>query len=79
MVLGIDLVDNAFYHTVFVDDKGGASRAHIGASVEFLLGPHTEGLVERGIGVGNEVKGNDCFSINLRCDASLSLLTPTTS
>ena len=70
---------DALHDTLLVEDEGGAEGAHVLPSVHRLLAPGAEGLAERLLGVGNEVKGNWYFSMNRWWLRSSCTLTPSTS
>ena len=48
---------NPFDDAFFVDDEGGAERAHVFPSVHALLAPGTEGFRQPVLGVGNQREG----------------------
>ena len=57
MIFRIHTLDHALHHTLAVDEKRLAEGTHVGASVELLLGPDTELLLQRGVCIGDEPEG----------------------
>ena len=61
MILGIDFIDNTLDDTFFIDDKSSAERSHISTAVQLFFGPYAECLIERRIGIGNQIERQRLF------------------
>ena len=61
MILGIDFIDNTLDNTFFIDDKSSAERSHISTAVQLFFGPYAECLIERRIGIGNQIERQRLF------------------
>ena len=59
MVLGLYFLraDDAFYHSLFVDDESSAESTHVLASVHALFTPNTKFLYQLLVSVGNKREG----------------------
>lgn len=56
MILRIDFFDNTLDDTFFIDDKSRAERSHISTAVQLFFSPYAECLIERRIGIGNQIE-----------------------
>ena len=77
MAAHLNLTPGFANHTFFVDEKGGALNSHVLAPIEALLHPHTIGLAERALGVGNEGEGKVVLGLELVVPGDAVLETPT--